>query len=184
MKMCLTAGRSAVGATVGAALLAVSVSACTGGSGSSIPSVFTPSPPGSTASSAQAGGSRTPSPDGQSTTGGRGSAAGGNPAGAGSTSHAGSPSTARASGDASGARETPGPGKTASRANASASATLAQVPPPSPVQYPTSAPETGGGGTAGLRDGILFGAGGAAILAGLASLAYRRRLARNSRPTR
>jgi hypothetical protein len=44
--------------------------------------------------------------------------------------------------------------------------------------YPTAAPETGGGGTAGLQDGVLFGVGGVAVLAGLGSLAYRRRLAR------
>jgi hypothetical protein len=44
--------------------------------------------------------------------------------------------------------------------------------------FPSSAPETGGGGTAGLQDGVLFGIGGLAVLAGLGSLAYRRRLAR------
>ena len=47
--------------------------------------------------------------------------------------------------------------------------------------YPVGAPQTGGGGTAGLQDVTLFGFGGAAILAGLASLAYRRRLARKRR---
>jgi hypothetical protein len=45
------------------------------------------------------------------------------------------------------------------------------------TQYP-AAPETGGGGTAGLQDGMLFGIGGAAVLAGLGSLAYRRRVTR------
>jgi hypothetical protein len=49
---------------------------------------------------------------------------------------------------------------------------------PSARPFPTTAPETGGGGTAGLQDGVLFGAGGAAILAGLGTLAYRRRLSR------
>jgi hypothetical protein len=44
--------------------------------------------------------------------------------------------------------------------------------------FPTAAPETGGGGTAGLQDGLLFGAGAAAVLAGLGAMAYRRRLAR------
>ena len=54
---------------------------------------------------------------------------------------------------------------------------------------PVGAPQTGGGGTAGLQDLTLFGAGGAAILAGFASLAYRSRLTRrrraepDSRPT-
>ena len=47
--------------------------------------------------------------------------------------------------------------------------------------YPVGAPQTGGGGTAGLQDVTLFGAGGAAILAGFASLAYRRRLTRKRR---
>ena len=36
---------------------------------------------------------------------------------------------------------------------------------PHPV-YPVGAPQTGGGGTAGLQDVTLFGFGGAAILAG------------------
>jgi hypothetical protein len=45
------------------------------------------------------------------------------------------------------------------------------------TQYPL-APETGGGGTAGLQDGLLLGVGGVAVLAGLASLAYRRRATR------
>jgi hypothetical protein len=42
-------------------------------------------------------------------------------------------------------------------------------------------PETGGGGTAGLQDGLLFGVGGGAVLIGLGTLAYRRRLARKFR---
>jgi hypothetical protein len=44
--------------------------------------------------------------------------------------------------------------------------------------FPAAAPETGGGGTAGLQDGLLFGLGGATVLAGLGTLAYRRRLSR------
>jgi hypothetical protein len=47
--------------------------------------------------------------------------------------------------------------------------------------YPTAAPETGGGGTAGLQDGLLFGVGGLAVFAGMGSLALRRRLARKVR---
>jgi hypothetical protein len=46
---------------------------------------------------------------------------------------------------------------------------------------PTGPPQTGGGGTAGLQDTMLFGLGGAAILAGAASIAYRRRLTRGGR---
>jgi hypothetical protein len=54
---------------------------------------------------------------------------------------------------------------------------------PSPVPtttyyYPTGAPQTGGGGTAGLQDGLVFVLGGAAIAAGLGSLAYRRKFTR------
>jgi hypothetical protein len=37
--------------------------------------------------------------------------------------------------------------------------------------FPTAAPETGGGGTAGLQDGVLF-------VVGFGTLAYRRRLSR------
>jgi hypothetical protein len=42
----------------------------------------------------------------------------------------------------------------------------------------TAAPQTGGGGTAGLQDGALFALGGITILAGAGSLGYRRRLIR------
>src|SRR6516165_9258810 len=56
------------------------------------------------------------------------------------------------------------------------------TPAPSPhtttPPVPAGPPSTGGGGTAGLQDGLLFGIGGAAVLAGLGSLAYRRRLSR------
>jgi len=52
------------------------------------------------------------------------------------------------------------------------------TPAPATTRIPAGAPATGGGGTAGLQDGVLFGIGGAAILAGIGSLAYRRRLTR------
>jgi hypothetical protein len=45
--------------------------------------------------------------------------------------------------------------------------------------FPTAAPATGGGGTAGFQDALPFGLGGAAILAGAASLAYRRKIIKN-----
>lgn len=54
-------------------------------------------------------------------------------------------------------------------------------PSPAPTNttvFPTGAPETGGGGTAGLQDGVVFVLGGAAIAAGLGSLAYRRKFTR------
>ena len=56
--------------------------------------------------------------------------------------------------------------------------TVTHTATPEEPTFPTAAPETGGGATAGLQDGLLFGAGGAAVLAGLGTLAYRRRLAR------
>ena len=46
----------------------------------------------------------------------------------------------------------------------------------SSTPYPTSPPSTGGGGTAGLQDGLLFGVGGAAVLLGAGSVAYRRKV--------
>jgi hypothetical protein len=53
---------------------------------------------------------------------------------------------------------------------------------PSPVvttSFPTVAPVTGGGGTAGFQDAGLAVLGGTAIAAGLGSIAYRRRMTRN-----
>ena len=50
---------------------------------------------------------------------------------------------------------------------------------PSASPFPSAPPATGGGGTAGFQDALLFGLGVAALLAGAASLAYRRRLTRN-----
>lgn len=62
-------------------------------------------------------------------------------------------------------------------ATAIATATVTVTAPPV-SQVPTAAPITGGGGTAGPQDVILFGLGVAAILAGAGSLAYRRWLSR------
>jgi len=44
---------------------------------------------------------------------------------------------------------------------------------------PNAAPPTGGGGTAGLQDGLLFALGAALILAGVGSIVYRRRLTKD-----
>ena len=53
-------------------------------------------------------------------------------------------------------------------------------PPTTPAtSYPAAPLTTGGGGTAGLQDGLLFGVGGAAMLALFRSLAYRRRVKRD-----
>ncbi len=180
----LLAGRSAAGAV----LLAVTVSGCIGGTGSATPTIFTPTPrtPGSSATHA---GTRTPSPTGQ----GASSKASARSSG---TSTATTKTSAHASASASG---TPLASHTASASHASSgshtssashpatphpTSTAATQPAnshtviPSTRPFPTTAPETGGGGTAGLQDGVLFGAGGAAILAGLGTLAYRRRLRR------
>jgi hypothetical protein len=45
--------------------------------------------------------------------------------------------------------------------------------------FPSAAPATGGGGTAGFQDALLLGSGVVALLVGASSLAYRRRLTRN-----
>ena len=60
--------------------------------------------------------------------------------------------------------------------------THSPTPTPSPSAttfFPTAAPQTGGGGTAGFQDTLLVALGGAAILAGAGSIAYRRRVLRN-----
>ena len=49
---------------------------------------------------------------------------------------------------------------------------------PSASPFPSAAPVTGGGGTAGFQDALLLGFGVAALLAGAGNLAYRRRLIR------
>ena len=49
---------------------------------------------------------------------------------------------------------------------------------PGASPFPSAAPVTGGGGTAGFQDALLLGLGVAALLAGAGSLAYRRRLTR------
>jgi hypothetical protein len=164
MKVCLTppvaargtwllAGRSAAGAL----LLAVTVAACTGGS-SSTP-VFTPTPQtgGGHVSTTQAP-TRTPSPSG------------------------GQVSPTR---NAPTKKPTPPPTHTVTAPPSTRYTTPPPTPHPTrtitsitPTPYPTAAPQTGGGGTAGLQDGLLFGVGGAAVLAGLGSLAFRRRLRR------
>jgi hypothetical protein len=81
---------------------------------------------------------------------------------------------------ASGAASTTTPSGTATTtttATATATATATVTPSATPVV--TAAPDTGGGGTAGLQDAPLLGLGAAAIAAGAGAVAYRRRALRN-----
>ncbi|MGD0559444.1 MAG: hypothetical protein ABSA93_31285 [Streptosporangiaceae bacterium] len=65
-------------------------------------------------------------------------------------------------------------------ASASASASASPTPSPSPSSYyPTAAPVTGGGGTAGLQDTGLLAVGILAIVAGAGAFVLRRRLSRD-----
>jgi cytoskeletal protein RodZ len=52
-----------------------------------------------------------------------------------------------------------------------------QTPTPA-ASTPVAAPQTGGGGTAGFQDGLLFALGAAAIVLGAGTLAFRRMLTR------
>src|SRR5215471_11905478 len=71
---------------------------------------------------------------------------------------------------------TPNPGVTTETVTANPTTPATSNPTASPV---TAAPATGGGGTAGTQDALLFIVGGAAVLAGGVSLAYRRKVTRN-----
>ena len=77
---------------------------------------------------------------------------------------------------------TPSPGVT-STATVTPVATVTQtvtVPAATATSFvPTAAPVTGGGGTAGLQDGLLFVLGAEAIVAGAGSILYRRRFTRH-----
>src|SRR5215469_15116337 len=67
----------------------------------------------------------------------------------------------------------PNPGVTTETVTANPTTPATSNPTASPV---TAAPATGGGGTAGTQDALLFFIGGVAVLAGGASLAYRRKV--------
>jgi hypothetical protein len=151
--------RRAALAAAGAGLAAVTVAGCTGGAPSS---VFTPTPQIS-ASSHSGTASTTPSPSRSA------------------TAKASVTVTATATKTRT-AKPTSSPVVT-HRPTATPSAThrATQAATPPATQFPVGAPQTGGGGTAGLQDVTLFGVGGLAILSGIASLAYRRRLTRKRR---
>ncbi len=151
-----TASRATVTALCCATLtivISALVSACTSSPGNTAPSIFSPPP----ASARTHTGTATQ---------------------AGTATHAGTASataTPRHTVPATSTERAP-----ASHGTTTAPAQPGHTPTPARTRFPTGAPATGGGGTAGLRDGLLFGLGAAAILAGLAGLAYRRRLNRSS----
>jgi hypothetical protein len=71
------------------------------------------------------------------------------------------------------ARTTPSPSATVSPSITPSTPSVWPTAPVTPV--PTAPPATGGGGTAGLQDAVLFGVGGVAVLAGSGSIIYRLR---------
>ena len=88
------------------------------------------------------------------------------------------PATAPASDGGTTSSGTPGvPSSTPPPPTATATVTVTATS--STSQTPNAAPATGGGGTAGLQDGLLFAVGAAAILVGAGSIVYRRRLTRD-----
>ncbi len=100
----------------------------------------------------------------------------------GSSSSSGT-ATSSASAGTHAATTTPGTHATTPATHATTPTPATTTVSPSPVPtttyyYPTGAPATGGGGTAGLQDGLVFVLGGAAIAAGLGSFAYRRKFTR------
>jgi hypothetical protein len=104
------------------------------------------------------------------------------PGSSGSSSESSSSSsTATSSASADASASTTHPATPSSHATTPTSTATTVSPSPVPTTtyvYPTGAPQTGGGGTAGLQDGLVFVLGGAAIAAGLGSLAYRRKFTR------
>jgi hypothetical protein len=164
MKVRVTVGGSALGARLTAlcwgalTLIApLAVSACSGGSTS------TPTVPTFTAT--VTGGATSP---GSGTTTAPGS---------GSTTSPGSGTTSP--GTPGVATTTPAPHTATATATATAHVTVTPTPTPTESKIPSAAPVTGGGGTAGLQDGLLFVIGAAAILAGAGGIVYRRRLTRH-----
>ena len=85
--------------------------------------------------------------------------------------------TARSGGTASPGTRTPKSPPARPSPSRKRTASPAASPGPS-ASYPTAAPATGGGGTAGFGDLLLLVLGGSALLAGGASLAYHRKLTR------
>ncbi len=135
-------------------LAPVAVSACGGSSTSPTIPTFTPSVTVSGTRTAPASGASAPSSGATSS----------------HTTASGTP----------GVTSTATPGVTSTATPAVTVTETVTAPATSVTSYvPTAAPVTGGGGTAGLQDGLLFGLGAVAILAGAGSIVYRRRLTRH-----
>lgn len=130
-------------------LAPVAISACGGSSSSPTVPTFTPTVSISGSITAPASGASSTSPDV-------------------GTSSAGTPGASSSS-----------PVDTATGVATATVTTTVTEPAPTPTSgIPTAAPPTGGGGTAGLQDGLLFVLGVAAILIGAGSILYRKRLTR------
>lgn len=130
------------------------VSACTSSPSSAHPAIFSPGADPSGSAPGSSGGA--------------------------SVSPAASPSGAAPSASAS-----PKASPTGSPAG-SPTATVTAAPSSAPAgsgapSYPAAAPQTGGGGTSGLQDSLLFTVGGLAVVAGGGSLALRRKFRAMSR---
>jgi len=142
---------TAIGWGASAIIASVVISGCTSGSSTTTPAIFTPSVTvsGSASVTITASGS-----------------AGVSPSSGDSPSPAVTTTTATT---------TPTPTRTTT-------ATDTATPTPTVTRtvtaYPTAAPVTGGGGTAGFQGALLLIVGIAAILAGAGGIAYRRRLRR------
>ncbi len=130
-------------------LAPVAISACGGSSSTPTVPTFTPTVSISGSVTAPASGGSSTSPDV-------------------GTSSAGTPGVSSSSPVATATGE----------ATATVTTTVTEPAPSATSEIPTAAPVTGGGGTAGLQDGLLFVLAAAAILAGAGSILYRKRLTR------
>jgi hypothetical protein len=151
---------TAVGWGLTTMLACVALSACTSGSATTPPpSTFVPS----------AGASSTPPASTFSPSAGASSTATGTAGGTSPRTSASASTSASSSASAS----------TSASASASQSASPQPSSSPSSSPAPIGAPVTGGGGTAGFQDAGLAVLGGGAIVAGLGSIVYRRRMTKH-----
>jgi hypothetical protein len=129
-------------------LVPVAVSACTSGTTTSTPTVFSPTVTTGTASAHVTSN--------------------------GVVGSDGSPG----SGGGSGGASSPGTSTATATATVTPQATVTETVTVPASSIPPAAPVTGGGGTAGFQDALLLTLGAAAILAGAGGLIYRRWLGR------